>query len=86
MAVAAHAAHDTRRVWAELRAVRAAVCRQRRNRSIVIWVPDLDCAVPGRGQEGVFGYEVPVHAEDFASVLGPGLDRELGNVYVEEFD
>lgn len=59
--------------------------RQRGYTRIRIRVPDLDCAVPGRRQESVFCDEVPVYGEDFARVLLPGCDGEVGHVYVEEF-
>lgn len=51
-----------------------------------IRVPDLDCAVPGGGQESVFSNEVPVYGEDFARVLLPGCDGVGWYVYVEELD
>lgn len=50
----------------------------------MIRIPDLHCPVPGRGEERVFRDEVPVHAEDFAGVFGPGLDRKLCDIDVEE--
>ena len=46
---------------------------------------DFDGAVPGAGAEGVFRDEVPVHGEDFALVLLPGLDGEFVEADVEEF-
>jgi hypothetical protein len=48
--------------------------------------PDLYTAVPGGGEEGVFTDEIPGYGEDFARVLGPGLDWELREGDVEEFD
>lgn len=84
VAVAAHAADDARRVRTELRGVSAAMGRQRGDAGVVVRVPDLDCAVPRRGEEGVFGHEVPVYAEDFTRVLAPGLDGKLCDVDVEE--
>lgn len=46
MTITANTAHNTRRVRTELRTVGAAMCRQCGNTSIMIRVPNLDCAIP----------------------------------------
>ncbi|KAJ8104849.1 hypothetical protein OPT61_g10533 [Boeremia exigua] len=86
VAVAADAADDAGGMGAELGRVGAAVGGQRGDAGVVVGVPDLDGAVPRRGEECIFGHEVPVHAEHLARVLGPRLDRELRYVDVEELD
>ena len=63
-----------RAVWAELRRVCAAVDGQRCDGLLQLRPPDLDRAVPRAGEEGLFRDEVPVHREDFASVLLPRPD------------
>ena len=68
---------------AELGAVGAEVDRERCERGRVGGVPDLDRPIPGAGEEGVFRDEVPVHREDFARVLLPGLYREVVEIYVK---
>lgn len=32
---------------------------------------DLNCAVPGAGREGVFGYQIPIDREDFPVMFLP---------------
>lgn len=84
MRIAAHSADNTRAMRAELRRIRAAVYRQRRHGLREFRSPYLDAAVPGAGDEGLLRNEVPVHGEDFAGVLLPGLDREVVEGDVEE--
>lgn len=84
VAVRGDAAEYTGTVRAEGRAVGARVRGQGSQAGRGIWVPDLDCAVPRRGEERVFCDEVPVHSEDFARVLGPRLHGELREGDVEE--
>ena len=68
------------------RGIRAGMRGQRRDASVCIGVPDFDCAVPRRREEGVFCDEVPVDSEDFAGVLLPRGDGVRGHVDVKEFD
>ena len=83
MAVGAYGAEDAGRVRAELGAVVARECRQRCERGRAGGVPDLDRPVPGAGEEDVFRDEIPVHREDFARVLLPGLYGEVVEIYVK---
>lgn len=48
--------------------------------------PDAHCPVPTTTAKTILRDEVPVHAEDFAIVLFPVLDGEVGNPGVEELD
>lgn len=47
------------------------MCRQRRDTSARIRIPDLNGAVPGAGEKGFFGDEIPVYSKDFAGMLLP---------------
>jgi hypothetical protein len=58
-------------VWTETRRVGTRVCGQCCYTGVGVGVPDLDAAVPGRGEERVFCDEVPVHGKDFARMLLP---------------
>lgn len=51
-----------------------------------VWCPHAHCPVPTTTAETVLCDEVPVHAEDFAVVLFPVLDWEVGDSGVEELD
>lgn len=48
--------------------------------------PNPHRTIPATRQEAVFGYQVPVDAEDFAIVFFPVLDGEVVQVAVEELD
>lgn len=68
------------------RAVRAAMRRQSEEGMRPIGRPHAHCPVPTTTAETVLRDEVPVHAEDFAVVLFPVLDWEVGDLRVEELD
>lgn len=86
MAVGTDSADDFGFVGGELCGVCAGVGGEGEDGLVAVGVVDLDAAVPRRGEESVLGDEIPVDGEDFAAVLGPGLDGELRDGYVEEFD
>ena len=47
---------------------------------------DFDCAIPGARAECVFGNQIPVNGKHLPLVFLPGLDRELIECYIEQFD
>lgn len=72
-------------MWRELRAIRAGMSGQGSDGLIAGWIEDFYAAVPAGGEEGCFCEQVPVHAEDFARVLGPARHGELVDGEVVEF-
>lgn len=84
MTIAAHRTQYAGAMWAKFCRVCTTMRRQRGQTSICIRIPDLYRAIPATREERVLGDEVPMYGEDFAGMLLPCCDWEVGERDVEE--